>query len=85
MILLDIMNKTILDEKKRDIINFLSKPILSTKQNIYERRGTFYQNYVENDFDKFYKSYSELIKKSNKKEKEKRLIIYSQEQLKELV
>ena len=85
MILLDIMNKTILDEKKRDIINFLSKPILSTKQNIYERRGTFYQNYVENDFDKFYKSYSELIKKNNKKEKEKRLIIYSQEQLKELV
>ena len=84
MILLDILNKTILDEKKRNIINFLSRPILSTNKNMYERRGTFYQNYLEDDFDKFYNSYSELLRKNNKKEKEKRLINYSKEQLKEL-
>ena len=85
MILLDILNKTLIDEKKRDIINFLSRPILSTNENIYERRGTFYKNYIENDFDKFYKSYLELVKKTNKKEKEKRLINFSKQQLKELI
>ena len=85
MILFDILNKTIIDEKKRDIINFLSRPILSKNKNALERSEIFYQNYLENDFDKFYRSFIELVRKANKKDKEKRLINLSKEHLKELI
>jgi hypothetical protein len=54
MILFDIINKTILDESKRDIINFLSRPILSLNKNSFEEKDMFYENYKENDLDKFY-------------------------------
>ena len=85
MILLDILNKTLLDDTKKDIINFLSRPIITLNYNNFERRGTFYKAYIENDFDKFYNSFSELVKKPNKKEKEKRLINFSKTNLMQLV
>ena len=84
-ILFDIFNTTIIDEKKRDIINFLSRPILSNKNNGVEQNGLFYKNYIENDFDKFYISFIELVRKANKKDKEKRLINLSKGHLKELI
>ena len=84
-ILFDIFNTTIIDEKKRDIINFLSRPILSNKKNNIEQNGLFYKNYIENDFDKFYISFIELVRKANKKDKEKRLINLSKGHLKELI
>lgn len=84
-ILFDILNTTIIDEKKRDIINFLSRPILSNKNNNIEQNELFYKNYIENDFDKFYRSFIELVRKANKKDKEKRLIKLSKEHLKELI
>ena len=85
MILLEIINKTIIDDKKRDIINFLSRPILSTNKNPLENNEIFYRNYIENDFDKFYRSFIELVRKANKKDKEKRLINLSKEHLMELI
>jgi len=84
MILFDIINKTILDESKRDIINFLSRPILSLNKNSFEEKDMFYENYKENDLDKFYESYLELAKKPNKKDKEKKLLSLSQKQLNDL-
>ena len=85
MILLDIINKTILDEKTKDIINFLSRPILSLNKNSYEDKDVFYEGYKESDFDKFYESFTKLIKIPNKKEKEKKLVSLSKQQLKELI
>lgn len=85
MILFDIINKTILDEKKKDIINFLSRPILSLNKNSYEEKDVFYDSYKENDFDKFYEGYIELFKKPDKKNREKKLLMLSKQQLKELV
>ena len=85
MILLDIINNTIIDDKKRDILNFLSRPIISLNKNKNERQDIFYENLFENDFDKFYNSIYELSRKANKNDYEKRLVNYSKEQLKELI
>ena len=85
MILFDVINKTILGGPKKEIINFLSRPILSLNKNNFEEKDIFYESYKEKDFIKFYKGFLELSKKPDKKDKEKRLLNLSQQQLKELV
>ena len=85
MILLDILNKTIIDEQKRDILNFLSRPIISSNNNKNEKQDIFYENLFENDFDKFYNCVYELSRKANKNDNEKRLIKLSKQHLKELI
>ena len=84
-ILFDIINKTILDEKAKDIINFLSRPILSSNKNSFEEKDKFYEVYKENDFDSFYESFLTFVKKPNKEEREIRLTNLSKQQLKELI
>ena len=84
MILLDIINKNKLDEKNKDIINFLSRPILSLNKNSFEEKDALYECYKEKDFDRFYESFIELVKKSDKSNKEKKLMNLSRLQLKEL-
>ena len=83
MVLFDIINETLLDEEKKNIINFLSRPLLSLDKK--ENKNIFYQNYYETDFDKFYDGYQELAHKTYKQHKEERLLSYSNEKLKELI
>ena len=88
MILIDIINQTILDDKTKDIINFLSRPILSLENHNLdnsEGKDIFYEGYKERDFEKFYEGFLEFIKKPNKENKEKKLISLSKKQLKELI
>ena len=85
MILFDIMNRTILDNSKKDIINFLSRPILSMNKDIFEEKDVFYEPYKEDDFDKFCEGLEELIKKPDKKNKEMKLVGLSKLKLKELI
>ena len=83
MVLFDIINETLLDEEKKNIINFLSRPLLSLDKK--ENKNIFYQNYYETDFDKFYDGYQELTHKTYKQHKEERLLSYSNQKLKELI
>ena len=85
MILFDIINRTILDGSKKHIINFLSRPVLSMNKNTFEEKDIFYEGYKEEDFDKFYDGFLELVKKPNKKNKEKQLALLSKGHLKELI
>ena len=85
MILFDIINRTILDDSKKHIINFLSRPVLSMNKNTFEEKDIFYEGYKEEDFDKFYDGFLELVKKPNKKNKEKQLALLSKGHLKELI
>ena len=85
MILFDIINRTILDNNKKDIINFLSRPILSMNKNIFEEQDIFYVQYKEGDFDKFCEGLEELIKKPDKKKEERKLVGLSKLKLKELI
>ena len=83
MVLFDIINETLLGEEKKNIINFLSRPLLSLDKK--ENKNIFYQNYYETDFDKFYDGYQELAHKTYKQHKEERLLSYSNQKLKELI
>ena len=83
MVLFDIINETILDDDKKHIINFLSRPILYLDKK--ENKNIFYQNYYEKDFDKFYDSYLGLVRLEDKINREKRLMILSKRKIKEFM
>ena len=87
MILLDLMNDTLLNynNNRKDIIKFLSRPIISINKNEENELNDFYKQYNENDFDNFYHETSELVLKSKGLEMEKKLITLSNYQLKELI
>ncbi len=50
MILLDILGKILIDQDKKNIVNFLSRPILYSKKEIESENDGFYNNYSEDDF-----------------------------------
>ena len=54
-------------------------------RDIFEEKDPFYEPYKEDDFDKFCEGMDELIKKPDKKDKEKRLVGISKLKLKELI
>ena len=85
MILFDIMNRTIIDNERNDIINFICRPIISSEQNQTEEIGQYYKNYKEEDFEKFKNNITELMKKPQKVEKENKLISISKEHLKAFI
>ena len=85
MILLDVINQTLLGDDKKDIINFISRPLLSIFKDEKYNNSQFYQHYNENDFNKFYNDISELMQKSEKKEIEKNLIFLVNKNLKEFL
>ena len=85
MILFDIINKTILDNNKKDIINFLCRPIISINKNKKNEFDDFYKIYEDNDFNKFSNNIKELLRKDYKKNKENRLINISKEYLEEFL
>ena len=85
MIFIDIINETILTKNKRDIINLMARPILSTNKEEKYELSKFYEFYTENDFNKFYEKISELMQKTDKKEKEKNLINLVNKNLKEFI
>ena len=85
MLLFDIINRTILDNDKKNIINILCRPIISLNKSQKNEFDDFYKNYKENDFDNFFNNITELIKKPLKKKKENNLIYISKEYLKEFI
>ena len=85
MILLDIINNILLDDKEKDIVNFISRPIIPSNNEDFGKQDIFYIKYKNNDFDKFYDSFSGLIEKGDRNKKEKILIGLTNEKLKELI
>ena len=85
MFLLDIMNKTLINSNSNSIIKFLSKPIISINKKEENQMSEFYKNYCEADFDNFNSEVSQLIRKTEKKEGDKKLLSLSNRQLKELI
>ena len=83
MILFDIINETILNEQKKEIINLLCRPNIMTNKEAEYKFFNFYDNFNDENFDKFYEVYKLLLNKSNKKEREEKLIDLTNEKLKE--
>ena len=86
MILLDIMTVILLDGHNKNIIKFLSYPILTMNEEEEENKNKkFYEKYSEDDFNKFYDEISELSTKNEALEKDKKLIIMTNQRLKQLL
>ena len=85
MFLFDIINQTIIDDKINNIINLLSRPIISITEKEEDEEEIFYKEYEEKDFDKFYEGITELSQKANKKEKEEKLINLANKYLKRIL
>ena len=85
MILLDIMNNSMLDVNKKNVINFLSRPIISLYINDKFKPTQFYRNYRGSDFSRFSDSLADMVQKSKGDFYEKNLIDYSNRQLKVLL
>jgi hypothetical protein len=75
----------LLGNDKKDIINFISRPLLSIYKDEKYDLSKFYQHYNENDFNNFYNDISDLMQKSEKKEIEKNLILLVNKNLKEFL
>ena len=85
MILFDIINRTILSEDKKDIINFLCRPIISCNKSQKNDFEEFYQHYKENDFVKFENYIRKLVDKPNKANKEQNLVVILNKHLEEFI
>ena len=85
MILFDIINRTIVDDNKKEIINFLCRPIISVNGNEKQEFHKFYRKYKERDFEKFINNLEDLLNKPEKSHKENKLISISNEHLKAFV
>ena len=85
MILFDILNRTFLDDNKKEIVNFLCRPIITVNKNEKNSCDEFYKIYSEKDFDKFVNNIKGLAKKPDKTDMENRLISISNGQLKTIV
>ena len=84
MILFDIMNQTIIDNERNDIINLLCRPLISEEKIQKDEFNEFNKNYKEEDFEKFVNNFIDLIQKPQKNEKEKKLISITKKNLKKI-
>ena len=85
MILFDIMQKTLLDNDRNDIINLICRPVISLKNLKKKENNYFYKSYRKQDFEKFSNNIQELMQKSKKNIRENKLISISKEYLKDFI
>ena len=99
IILLEKMNRLLLDENKNEIIEFLIRPKICMKENkekedypkilITENQEKkfmkFYSKYAEKDFCNFQMAIEKLVQKPYKVKNEKELIYLSNKELKKLI
>ena len=74
MILFDLINKIILDDNKKTIMNFLSRPIISLNKDLEYEFDEFYGKYRERDFKIFSKKLKDLSQNKDKDDNENKLI-----------
>ena len=85
-LLFNTMNEILLNSNNKDIINFLYRPILNTNklEKIEEKEfNELNEDYKEIYFDKFYNKLSELLKKPNFTNKEKKIIFLAKQKINE--
>ena len=85
MILFEILNETFLGLDAKDVVNFLSRPIISLNGKEQNELAIFYHSYKSDDFNKFYDELKDLSQKSNKRSEETQLITLTNKQLKRLI
>ena len=87
MILLDIMNKTLLNAyggKREGIIKFISRPVISLNEE-YKENNFLFESDTENDCDKFYNEFVDLLNNTERAKDEKELIYLTNKQIKSYI
>ena len=85
MLLIDILNKCILEDNMKSIINFISRPILSLNNDQENEFESFYQIYTNTEFNKFSNEIYEIKEKSTKCSMDQKVLMISNKHLKELI
>ena len=85
MFLLDIIMQIIFDVDKKYIANFISRPIISSKEVNESEFNEFYQKYDETEFIKSTLGIYKLLKIERKKNSEQKLIALCNKQLKDML
>ena len=83
--LFDVMMQIFFDANKRYVLNFLSRPIISSKEINENDLDDFYKSYDETEFVKSTLGIYKLLKIQNKKNSEQRLIGFYSKQLKDIL
>ena len=83
--LFDVMMQIFFDANKRYVLNFLSRPIISSKEINENDLDDFYKSYDETEFVKSTLGIYKLLKIQNKKNSEQRLIGFYNKQLKDIL
>ena len=84
ILLFDNINEILLNSNNKDIINFLYRPILTINKMEEKEINELNEEYREIYFDKFYDKLSELVKKQNLTNKEKKLIFLIQQKINDI-
>ena len=83
-LLFDVINQTMIDSNKKTLINFLGRPIININ-NKGKRKGEFdefYKTYSEKEFNKYLNKVQEIVEKTEKDERETKLLSISNEHMK---
>ena len=84
--LLEIMNHSLIDDKKKGITKFMTRPIFSDKSEDENKElDEFYQNYSQKDFDKFNNEIIELIRNPKLEKLDQKLIYLCNKELKKII
>ena len=81
MILFDLINQIVINDNKKQIINFLCRPIISSDKKEKDKFEELSKNYREKDFNKFSEQIIELVNNPQKNEKQTKLISLSHNHL----
>ena len=84
VLLFEIMHQTLIDDKRNGIINFISRPTISTKSEDKEL-SEFYKAYSYSDFERFHFEINELIQNPRLDENEKKLVSLCNKDLREII
>ena len=84
VLLFDIMHQTLIDDKRNGIINFISRPTISTKSKEKEL-SEFYKTYSYSDFERFNFEINELIQNPRLEKNEKNLLSLCNKDLREII
>ena len=78
------MHQTLIDDKRNGIINFISRPTISTKSEDKEL-SEFYKTYSYSDFERFNFEINELIQNPRLEKIEKNLLSLCNKDLREII
>ena len=83
-ILIDIMNKILINENMKEMMKFISLPKLSINKSLEIDADDFYKNYTVEDFNKLYDGISDITQNAKMSKEEKNIFSLVYNELNEL-